>query len=271
VLLAPSIVVPLGLRLVPLTGPGAIRLRRIARILQPAGAVAAIVSFLLPRGTPAAFLALGWLAVCAVASCAGLVELLEAHSLRPTHVLSAASFGFLTVGGAWLVASRAGITLGFSREIVELTAVHFHYAGFAATLMSALALQALHDRSPRLRLVSATSGLLVVAGTPLTAAGIATSNPVLTVVGPILLATGLLMNAALTAFVIAPGLPAASARWLLTISSAAVVIPMLLGVDYAAARVLPLPSLDLQTMALVHGDLNAVLYALVGLTGWTLA
>ncbi len=229
------------------------------------------MSFLLPRGTPAALLAVGWLAVCAVASIAGLVELLEARSLRPTHLLSAAGLGFLSVGAAWLVASRAGITLGFSREIVELTAVHFHYAGFAATLMSALALKALRDRSLRMRLLTAASGLLVIFGTPLTAAGIATSNPVLTVVGPILLATGLLTNAALTALVIAPGLQAPSARWLLTISSAAVVIPMLLGVDYAAARVLPLPALDLQTMALVHGDLNAVLYALVGLTGWTLA
>ena len=264
-------VVPLGLRLVPLTGPSAIRLRGMARILQPPGALAAIASFFLPRGTLAGFLALGWLVVCGIASVAGLAELLEARSLRPPHLLAAAALGFLSVGAAWLFASRAGITLGFSREIVELTAVHFHYAGFAATLMSALALKALRDRSPRVRLLSATSGLLVIFGTPLTAAGIATSNPVLTMVGPILLATGLLTNAALTAFVIAPGLPAPSARWMLTISSAAVVIPMLLGVDYAAARVLPLPALDLQTMALVHGDLNAVLYALVGLAGWTLA
>ena len=46
---------------------------------------------------------------------------------------------------------------------------------------------------------------------------------------------------------------------------------MLLGVDYAASRVLPIPALDLGTMALVHGTLNAVVYSLLGLAGWSLA
>jgi len=57
----------------------------------------------------------------------------------------------------------------------------------------------------------------------------------------------------------------------LTISAAGVVIPMLLGVDYAAGRVLPIPALDLRTMALVHGDLNALVFALLGFVGWMLA
>jgi hypothetical protein len=46
---------------------------------------------------------------------------------------------------------------------------------------------------------------------------------------------------------------------------------MFLGVDYAAARVLPIPALDLPTMALVHGDLNALVFALLGFVGWLLA
>ncbi len=46
---------------------------------------------------------------------------------------------------------------------------------------------------------------------------------------------------------------------------------MFLGVDYAAARVFPIPSLDIQTMALVHGDLNALVFALLGFVGWMLA
>jgi len=110
-----------------------------------------------------------------------------------------------------------------------------------------------------------------VLGTPVTATGIATGTAALTVIGPLLLATGILTNAALTAFLIAPRRRTAGARWLLAISSAAVVIPMLLGVDYAVARVLPVPALDLRTMAIVHGDLNAVLYSLIGLAGWSMA
>ena len=226
------------------------RLLESARILQPVGALAAISSFLVPRGAAAALLAAGWLLVCALAGLAGL--------------LPAASLGFLAVGGAWLVAYRGALALGYSPPIVELTATHFHYAGFAATLMSALAYSVLRSR------ISAAAGLLVVIGTPLTAAGIATGTAALTVIGPILLAAGLLTNAALTAFLIAPRQPN-RARWLLIVSSLAVVVPMLLGVDYAAARVFPIPSLDLRTMALVHGDLNAVAYALIGLAGWSQA
>ena len=90
-------------------------------------------------------------------------------------------------------------------------------------------------------------------------------------VGPVLLAIGILGTAALTALVIAPALPKSPARWLLIISAAGIVIPMLLGVDYAASRVLPIPALDLWTMALVHGTLNAVVYSLLGLAGWSLA
>ena len=81
---------------------------------------------------------------------------------------------------------------------------------------------------------------------------------------------GVLTTAGLTAFVVAPSVSSPIARWLLIASAAAVVVPMLLGVDYAAARVLPVPSLDLRAMAIVHGDLNAIVYALVGLAGWAL-
>lgn len=262
-LIAPLVVVPLGLRLVPLAGRRARSLLEVAIVLQPVGALAAVASFLLPRGLWAALPAGAWLAVCGVAAAAGLAELLESRSLAPAHLLPAAALGFLAVGGAWLVASRGAVDLGYSASITELTAVHFHYAGFAATLMSALALAALRSR------LSGIAGLLVVAGTPLTATGIAARSPALTVAGPILLATGLLLNAGATAVLVAPRKTGVG-RWLLFLSSLAVVVPMLLGVDYAVARVWPVPSLDLRTMALVHGDLNAIAYALAGLAGWKL-
>ena len=46
---------------------------------------------------------------------------------------------------------------------------------------------------------------------------------------------------------------------------------MLLGVDYAVARIVPIPSLDPRMMAVIHGDLNAVVFSLAGLAGWSLA
>jgi hypothetical protein len=45
---------------------------------------------------------------------------------------------------------------------------------------------------------------------------------------------------------------------------------MLLAVDYAIGRLFPVPALDLRAMALIHGDLNALVFSLCGLLGWTL-
>jgi len=269
-LLAPVVVVPLGFRLAPLTSAHATVVLRVARYAQPVGGLGAVASFLVPIGGTSGLLAASWLAVCAIAAVAGLVELVESRSLHPTHLLPAAALGVLLVGSAWLVVYRWGIDLGYSPTITELTAVHFHYAGFAAVMMSALVLNSLVAASLRLRRIAAGAGLLVTFGTPMTATGVATGTAALTVIGPVLLATGILTGSALTAFVVALTMRA-RARWPLTLSAAGVVIPMFLGVDYAAPHVFPIPALDLKTMALVHGDLNAIVFALLGFVGWLLA
>ena len=269
-LLAPVLIVPLGIRLLPFQGPRARQLLGAARLLQPIGAATAIVSFLFAPGVVAGAIALGWLISCGVTSLAGLIELIERRSLRPMQLVPAAAVAYLSVGAGWLVVSRAGIRpLGFGPEIVELTGVHFHYAGFAATLMAALAVVALRDRG-KLATMSSAAALLVVAGVPITAGGIATRSGLLTVVGPVLLATGVLTIAALTAVAIAPRIESAMARWLLWLSAAGVVVPMLLAVDYAISRIFPVPALDLRAMALIHGDLNALAFSLAGLLGWTM-
>ena len=264
------VVVPLGFRLAPLKRPHALLVLRVARYAQPVGALGAVASFLLPIGGTAGLLAALWLVVCLIASLAGLVEIVESRSLHPTHLLPAASLGVLSVAAAWFVAFRAGNDFGYSPTIAELTAVHFHYAGFAAVMMSALVLEAVNTASVRMRRVAGGAGLLVMFGTPITATGVATGTAALTVIGPVVLATGILTMSGLTAFVVAPRMRS-RARWLLTLSAAGVVIPMFLGVDYAAARVFPIPALDIQTMALVHGDLNALVFALLGFAGWLLA
>jgi len=269
--LAPLAVVPLGLRLVPLRGRAANRILRLARLMQPAGALAVVVAFVLPTGWTAGVVSLGWLATCALISLAGLVELIETRALRAQELVVAAALGYLSVGAGWMVLSRAGLRpLGFEPAIVELTGVHFHYAGFGATLMAALALRALGDAPFVTRRLAAVAALLVAVGTPITAAGITTGSGALTIAGPVLLAGGILATAWVTAFVIAPALAGHPARWLLQASALGVVLPMLLGVDYALSRVFPIPALNLWGMAAIHGDLNALLFVLVGLWGWRL-
>jgi hypothetical protein len=269
--LATVIIVPLGLRLLPLRGHRSRQILALARLLQPFGAVAVVVSFLMAPGLLAGAVAALWLLTCGIASLAGLVELLEMKSLWPRYLVPAVASAFLSVGAGWLVLSRAGVRpLGFSKEIVELTGVHFHYAGFAATVMASLAIVVLRDHG-RLGHAGSAAGVLMILGTPITAAGITTGSALLTICGPVLLAAGVLTIAGLTAFVIAPSLEPGVARWLLWLSAVGVVVPMLLGVDYAVARIFPIPSLDLRMMAVIHGDLNAVVFSLAGLLGWSMA
>jgi len=269
-LLAPLVIVPLGLRLLPFTGDRSLQLVTLARRVQPFGAAAAVVSFLVAPGWTSGAIALGWLITCAIASLAGLVELIERRSLRPVHLVPAAAVAYLSVGAGWLVLSRAGLQPeGFSRDIVELTGVHFHYAGFAATLMAALTMGAVRDRG-RLATLASGAAMLIVIGVPITAAGIATGSGLLTVLGPVFLGTGVLGVAGITGLAVAPTVQRIPARWLLWVSAAGVVVPMLLGVDYAISRVFPVPALDLRAMALIHGDLNALVFSLAGLLGWTL-
>ena len=270
-LLAPVIIVPLGLRLAPFIGYRSRQVLALARLIQPVGAAAAIVAFLMSPGWTAGAIALGWFLVCGIAALAGLLEVIESRSLRPAHLVPAACVAYLAVGAGWMVVSRAGLRpLGFGRDIVELTGVHFHYAGFAATLMAALTMLVLRDRGS-LAGFSAGAALLIVIGVPITAAGIATGSGLATVLGPLLLGTGVLSIAGLTALAIAPRVESTLARGLLWLSAAGVVMPMLLGIDYAISRVYPIPALDLRAMALIHGDLNALAFSLAGLLGWTRA
>src|SRR5258708_38478218 len=115
--------------------------------------------------------------------------------------------------------------------------------------MSALVFSFLQGRTPGAAPVPEVAGLLVVLGTPITAAGFATGFLILTVIGPVLLASGVLVTAALTAFVVAPRMQSGLARWLLRISAAGVGVRTLLGGEHAAARALPLPGLAPQGIA----------------------
>ena len=95
---------------------------------------------------------------------------------------------YLPIGGAWLVASRLGIQpLGFGDTIVLLTAIHFHFAGFAAPLLAGFAGRAVRDRQTASQVVAlAATGIIL--GTPLVAAGI-TFSPAVALVGAAIVST----------------------------------------------------------------------------------
>jgi hypothetical protein len=269
-LLAPLVIAPLGLLLIAFDSGPASRLLAAAVRIQPVGAGLATVSFLVPIGAAAAILASTWLLVCAIAALGALAYLIQGRSLQPVRLAPAAAIAFMAFGAVWLVLSRAGIApLGLSPIVVELTAVHFHFTGFAATLMAALALSSLKREQSNSRQVALAASLLMITGSPVVAAGWATPFRVLQVAGAILVAAGVMATSAILFFRCRGLVESMPARILLRASALAPLVPMVLAVEYSAGHVFGFPTLDIHAMALVHGDLNALGFSLLGLAGWS--
>jgi hypothetical protein len=266
-LLAPLVVVPLGMALLPVSEQSA--LLHGARLLQPFAALALVTAMLLPPGWLAAVLVAPWLLLAGLVGLTGLWLMVTERSLRPSVLVPAAAMGFLVIGAGWIFISRAGLLLGYSPDIVELTGVHFHFAGFAATLMAALTVASVSGRQAAHRIAVAGSYLIVI-GIPLVAAGLALRFHVLGFGGAGLLASGVILVAAVTVVAVVPRAPK-RARVALTVSALSVFLPMVLAVMYTAAPVLGTPALSLPDMAATHGVLNSLAFSVAGLLGWRLA
>ncbi len=175
------------------------------------------------------------------------------------------AFAWLAVGAGWLVLHHAGIEpFGFREPLVELTAVHFHYAGFASTVVAREVWRHVRPTRPR----AGMAALLLTAGAPPVVAVGFQAVPVLQVVGALLLTAGLWTAAVLVLRVVAPDVPDRPAASLLAVSSLAVFVPMVLAVQWAAGHVYGTPALSIPDMAVFHGTTNALGFALLGLVGW---
>ena len=170
--------------------------------------------------------------------------------------------GFLFVGAAFALADRADIRpFDFSATIILLTAVHFHFAGFALVLAGALAWQA--RPGPTFGLAV---GLLVV-GIPLTALGFF-GLPLIAWFGVILVASGAIA-VAIETLALGRGM-SRGAGALATVAGIALLVSMPLAVIYSTGTVLGAAWLDIPTMARIHGSLNALGFALPASLAWTI-
>jgi hypothetical protein len=269
-LLAVLVFVPLalGLAATGCSAPDVGRLRLAVRV-QPFVAAAVAAAFLLPAGMLAGLLASSWLLFAGIVALLGVMRLFD-HDLRDAAELCIdVSLLLLPIGGFWLTMARFGARpLGFGDTIVLLTAVHFHYAGFALLMLAGLAGRRLRSGAPMVwgsfRLVAA--GL--IAGVPLVALGI-TFSRALEILAVLLLASSVLALALLTLGAVVPQLARRAARALLAISALASVATMLLAVGYAGGSIVGL-ALTIPQMVLAHGALNAFGLVLCGLLAWTL-
>jgi YndJ-like protein len=182
-----------------------------------------------------------------------------------TQFCFAAGEGYLLVAGAWLVASRAGVQLlAFHEPIVLLTAMHFHFAGFASAVLAGLTYE--RFRESRWKALAIVALLAVVCGPGIL--GLAfLLGPKWKLVAALLIALGQLGLAGGMALV---GIAAkdGSGRWLLFVSGASVAAGMVLAAVWAIGEYPLQAFVNIRQMAEFHGVLNAVGFAVCGLLGW---
>jgi hypothetical protein len=269
-LLAVLVFAPLALGLV-IAGSSvwATPLMRLAQRAQPTAAFAVAAAFVLPAGALAGALASSWLAFGGIVALLGLARLFDRSMRDAPELCITMGLLLLPVGGFWLATARLGARpLGFGDTIVLLTAVHFHYAGFALLILAGLAGRRLRMGAPLGRGLFRLVALGIIAGVPLVALGI-TFSRTLEILAVLLLVASVLALAILTLIAVVPRVERRGAQALLAISALASVATMLLAAGYAAGGPLGL-ALTIPQMVVAHGLVNAFGLALCGLLAWSL-
>jgi len=270
---AALVLVPLALDLAREPGEAGVvpRLLVITGWLQLPAAFLLTVSCLQPTGRLAAGLALPWIILTGLIAWSGGLRILR-RGLKPHWALCRdAGMLFFAVGGVWTLADRLGLhPLGFGSDIVQLTAVHFHFAGLVLPVASGLVVR--EFASSR---IAATAGWGVLAGVPLVAVGITSTQlgrgPAMEFFAALVLAASAMIIAVFQLRLAAQKRWPAKVRVLWSIAGMALVFGMSLALLYSARPyVMPLPRLDLPWMRALHGTANALGFALCGLLGWRL-
>jgi hypothetical protein len=256
------ICVPLALRAV---GPG----DSTGRLLvagYPIAAAAGLLAIALPSGILSAAVAFVWLAFTLLAALHGLTRAFGAGR-RIEELSVAAGFIYLAVGGGWLVLWRSGIAImDFGEHVPLLTAIHFHFAGFASPILVGFVGRELRAANTRLWPIYVAATSLVIVGPALVALGIAGVRAIEAPAAAILAAgTATVALLALVAVVRRVG---GIARALLAVSSAAAIVAMTLAVLYAVGNPLGISAIGLEDMVRWHGSVNALGYVFCGLLAW---
>ncbi len=264
-LLATWIVVPLGADLVHNAGVSKSSAFRDWVLFT--AALLSTVSFFLDNRIAAAWFASSWLLVCAGFAGDGVRRFVKSGTRSFPQFCFAMGEGYLLVAGIWLVASRAGLPLlAFREPIVLLTAVHFHFAGFASAVLAGLVDEAFVGHRGRGVLRAAL--LAVVLGPAILGLAFLV-GPKVKLVAALVIASG---QIGLAASMVHVGLAAKSrsGRWLLVVAGACVAAGMILAGVWAIGEYPLQAFVNIRQMAEFHGVLNGVGFVVCGMLGWTL-
>lgn len=221
------------------------------------------VSLLLPVGPLAAGLVLPHLLFClALAGCAARLALQHAGRVwQDPHLLCTGfALGFLPIAGLHGIAYQAGLTwLNFDPLIIGLTAVHFHFAGYALLVIQATVWR--HTPNS----FNAWTARLLPLGIPLLAAGITFGGLFEFVCALLFSWLGLAVAIPLGKLATRQTKPTPMTAILVAAGSLAT--GMVFSQAYAVGVYFQQDWLTLPAMVVTHGLSNAVGFALVGLCG----
>ncbi|MFE6666382.1 YndJ family protein [Streptomyces sp. NPDC057697] len=262
VMLGMLVVVPVGLRLV-----GADELDRMRR-WWPLFAVPGAVSLWLPRGAPATALAACYALGAVLLALHAPLRLLQSRRTSGRLPVAPAEIALLTalitpsVAATALVAERSGHRLlGFGLGILALTVPHFHFAGFAAALVSGLVCRIADSPAGRFAALSVPLGtLLVLIGYFI--------GDWAELAGAVVLTAGMWTVALLTWRTVRAGQRDRVTRALLAASSTVLAVTMVLALSWALGEATGLPHPTLTWMAATHGLGNALGFALCSVLAW---
>jgi hypothetical protein len=284
----------------------------IALFLQPFAAVIAGAAFFLPKGPLSGMLAIVWLPLTGFVAWYGLLRLQKRGLRRTAYQIEEAFIDaglvYLPIGAVWFLGSRMGDQmLGFGEPIILLTAVHFHYAGFAAPILAGLVGRGLRIAQPQkypggvrnpgkivvFELEASLPAsdyqvpipihkqrfwiwrsyrlvaIVVILGPAIVALGI-TFSSIIEVISATLLAFAYLGLAFITLWIIIPQIKKMRVRLLLGVSSISAIVTMLASVVYAFGRWSSAFSISIPQMVIVHGWVNALGFVTCGLLGWSI-
>lgn len=255
-LAGPVLFVPWGLGLLTRLWPEQHLL--FTRLLPFAG-LTLVAAFCWPAGWAAASLAGLWLLVVA-----GL-GVWAARRWRELPLAALLAIAFLGVAAAWAFADRLGWQpLGFDPLIVLLTAIHFHYAGFALAMMTALLPPGIWQTTLSKGLIAGVGGVAVgITSTQL-------QGPAWLEVTAVTLMVLIGWGVALLQWREAGEVHQKSSKLLLRIGSAALFGGLLLALLYGWRFAHLWPWLTIPWMYATHGVLNSVGFALLTFAGRSL-
>lgn len=231
---------------------------KLAASLYPLAAISAMLAFV----TSYVFFALIWFIYTGIVALFGISRLLE-RGWRPlAETAIDSSFIYLFLGGFWFFVSVANIPImQFTKDIVLLTAAHFHYSAFLLPLSAGL----LGRKQKKSRLYTLVMFIIIIS--PMTVAIGITYSRIFEFFAVLIYLVSLY---AYGVFVWKTKFTCQNSKILLSISSLILMMTIVFSLLYSYGNFKGVLTFTITQMVWIHGVVNGIGVALPAFLGWFL-